>query len=449
MHMSPGPSQAPIVACQPGALAGELWRILAPESWPVPLEALPKGSVLVGGAVRDALLGRLAARPDLDLVVPEDAVDLARKLARRLGGAVVVLDQERSMARLVLQGWTIDLARRMGADLPHDLLRRDYSANAIALPLPAPRNRSSAEPALNGDLLDPSGGLADLAAGQLRAISEANLLDDPLRLLRGVRLACELGFRLEATTEAWIRQHHPRLQTVAGERILAELERMAAAPDGAAGLALAVETRLLEGWRGGKAPQETASPPGNGGPLASLGRLSPEQAAARGLSPAETERALPLARLAAVLDGEGLERLHASRRRQQAVKRLRQWWERLRVLGGDPERLPEQERVLLQRQLEEDLPALALMLDATWARNALPRWRDPADPLFHPRPPIDGTALQSHLNLKPGPELGKLLEHLTQERAFGRLPIQAASNDPETLTVARHWLSRGGVPRHG
>ena len=142
--------------------------------------------MLVGGAVRDALLGRLAARPDLDLVVPEDAVDLARKLARRLGGAVVVLDQERSMARLVLQGWTIDLARRMGADLPHDLLRRDYSANAIALPLPAPRNRSSGEPALNGDLLDPSGGLADLAAGQLRAISEANLLDDPLQTAREI-----------------------------------------------------------------------------------------------------------------------------------------------------------------------------------------------------------------------------------------------------------------------
>ena len=228
--MSPGPSQAPIVACQSGALAEELWRILAPQSWPVPLEALPPGTVLVGGAVRDALLGRLAPRPDLDLVVPGDAVELARSLARQLGGAVVVLDQERSIARLVLHGWTIDLARCLGANLRDDLLRRDYSANAIALPLPAARRVPSAAPDLNGDLLDPSGGLADLAAGQLRAISEANLLDDPLRLLRGMRLACELGFRLEATTAAWIRQHHHQLQTVAGERILAELERLAAAP---------------------------------------------------------------------------------------------------------------------------------------------------------------------------------------------------------------------------
>jgi len=437
------------VACQPGALAEELWRILAPESWPVPPEALPKGTVLVGGAVRDALLGRLAPRPDLDLVVQGDAVELARSLARRLGGAVVVLDQERSIARLVLHGWTIDLARCLGANLHDDLLRRDYSANAIALPLPAAPSAASALPAPNRDLLDPSGGLADLAAGQLRAISEANLLDDPLRLLRGMRLACELGFRIEATTAAWIRQHHHQLQTVAGERILAELERLAAAPDGGAGLALTVESGLLEGWRGGKAPQDTASHPGDGGLLASLGRLTPEEAAARGLSPAETEQALPLARLAAVLAGEGLERLHASRRRQQAVERLRQWWERLRAVGGDPERLPEAERVLLQRQLEADLPALALLLDAAWAQNALPRWRDPADPLFHPRPPIDGTALQSQLNLKPSRELGQLLEHLTQERAFGRLPAQVGHNDADTLTMARRWLSSRAVPRHG
>ena len=135
--------------------------------------------------MRDALLGRLAPRPDLDLVVPGDAVQLARALADQQGGAVVVLDRERSIARLVHRGWTIDLARRIGEELRDDLLRRDYSANAIALPLPGA--------AADGDVLDPSGGLADLAAGRLRAISEANLLDDPLRLLRGVRLACEIG----------------------------------------------------------------------------------------------------------------------------------------------------------------------------------------------------------------------------------------------------------------
>ena len=449
MHMSARPRQASILARGSEELGPELWRVLAPQSWPLPLEALPSGTVLVGGAVRDALLGRLAPRPDLDLVVPGDAVALARSLNRQLGGAVVVLDPERSIARLVLHGWTIDLARCLGANLRDDLLRRDYSANAIALPLPTAGIEASPAGDLSGDLLDPSGGLADLAKGQLRAISETNLLDDPLRLLRGVRLACELGFHLETTSEAWIRRHHLQLQTVAGERILAELERLAAASNGAAGLGLAVACGLLEGWRGDRATERTGRPAGDGGLLASLDHLTCEEADARGLDAAERAWALPLARLTAVLDGVGLEKLHASRRRQQTVERLRHWWVRLQAVEGDPEHLPEAERVQLQRQLEAELPALALLLDATWGRNALPRWRDPADPLFHPRPPIDGTALQSQLKLRPGPELGQLLEHLTRERAFGRLPAQVASNDAETLTVARQWLSEPADPRHG
>jgi tRNA nucleotidyltransferase (CCA-adding enzyme) len=428
------------VACQPEALAAELWRILAPESWPVPLEALPQDAVLVGGAVRDALLGRLAPQPDLDLVVPGDAVELARNLARRLGGAVVVLDRERSMARLVLQGWTIDLARRMGADLPHDLLRRDYSANAIALPLPG------AEP--GGALVDPSGGLADLAARRLRAICEANLLDDPLRLLRGVRLACELDFELEPTSLGWIRRHHARLREVAGERVLAELERLAVAPRGADGLELTVACGLLESW-GGASARGDREDSGGPGISTSLAGLDPAGAASLGLNPEETARALPLARLATVLDGEALERLRSSRKRQQSVQRLRHWWQRLRGPKGAPGALPEPEQLRLHRELEADLPALALLLDPTWGRQALVRWRNPHDPLFHPRPPIDGATLQTRLNLKPGPELGKLLEHLTREHAFGRLATKLDDDDGETLTEARRWLSSRGDPRHG
>ena len=465
-------------------LASALRLRLAPEGWPLPLGALPAGTVLVGGAVRDALLGRLAPRPDLDLVVPGDAVALARELARQLGGAVVVLDGERSIARLVLQGWTIDLARRMGANLQQDLLRRDYTANAIALQLTATgEGREHPEGALldsnsGGALLDPSGGLEDLAAGRLRAISEANLLDDPLRLLRGVRLAWELDFVLEPTSLGWICQHGARLGQVAGERVLAELERLAVAPRGGLGLAQVVDTGLLASWcdelslagapaigvepakQGPPARQE--APAGKGAPASSadpamqpeimhqnLANLQLEAAAERGLSEAETAWALPLARLASLLDGQSLARLKSSRRLQLSCQRLRHWWQRLGAVGGDPDALPEEERLSLQRQLEADLPALALLLEAAWAPNALARWRDPADPLFHPRAPIDGATLQAQLALEPGPRLGQLLEHLTRERAFGRLPAQPGENAAETLIEARHWLSQGGVARHG
>ena len=456
MHMLQQPRQQPILAAglPVDQLARALRLRLAPEGWPLPLAALPAGTVLVGGAVRDALLGRLALRPDLDLVVPGDAVALARELARRLGGAVVVLDGERSIARLVLQGWTIDLARRMGANLQQDLLRRDYTANAIALQLTAtgdgPEHPEGALLDSGGGLMDPSGGLEDLAAGRLRAISEANLLDDPLRLLRGVRLAWELGFRLEATSLGWICQHRARLGQVAGERVLAELERLAVAPQGGGGLAQLVDTGLLASWCDVLSPK--AAPARSGKPamlhhhLAQLGR---EAAAERGLSEAETAWALPLARLACLLDGQSLARLKSSRRLQLNCQRLRHWWQRLGGLGGDPDALPEDERLSLQRQLEGELPALALLLEAAWAPTALARWRDPADPLFHPRAPMDGASLQARLALKPGPRLGQLLEHLTRERAFGRLPAEPGENEAATLIAARHWLAEEAVPRHG
>ena len=89
--------------------------------------------------------------------------------------------------------------------------------------------------AATDQLLDPHGAVTHLRNAQLVAVAEANLLDDPLRLLRGVRLASELGFRLEARTEAWIHSHAASLAGVAGERVLAELEKLAAAPAGAAG----------------------------------------------------------------------------------------------------------------------------------------------------------------------------------------------------------------------
>lgn len=430
------------MACEPGRQVPELWRALAPETWPVAPHQLPAGTALVGGAVRDGLLGRLTAQPDLDLVVPVDAIDLARRLGRQLGGSCVVLDQERSIARLVLRGWTIDLARCAGGDLSADLTRRDFTANAIALPLEgAATGRGSAA---DLQLIDPCGGLPDLAARRLVAISEANLLDDPLRLLRGVRLACELAFRIAPATWELIGRHRQRITAVAGERVLAELERLAAAPEGHRGLGLALEAGLLQPW---------GAVDGSGPRLEPLGPQRPE---ACGLTPLEAAWALPLARLAAVLDGPTLERLRASRRLQQRCQRLRHWHERLQPSaspGGRPslEALGEADRLLMHRQLEEDLPALLMVLDPAAAGAALARWRNPADRLFHPRPPLDGRRLQQLLAIPPGPRLGQLIDHLTAERAFGRLGETAATDTAEltepqsideALAAARLWLER-------
>ncbi len=384
-------------------------------------QRFPAGTALVGGAVRDGLLGRLPPRPDLDLVVPGDAIALARGLQRQLGGTCVVLDRERSIARLVLQGWTLDLARCEGESLAVDLARRDFTVNAIALPL---------DPGGEGaGLVDPTGGLEHLAARRLVAVSEANLLADPLRMLRGMRLAAELGFEMEATTLAWIGKHHGRLAAVAGERVVAELERLAAAPDGGEGLRRALEAGLLRPWSDVEAP-------------AGLQHLDAGTATRRGLGPAERVGALRLARLAAVLDERALAALPLSRRTEQRCHRLGRWRERLRQRGIDRlEDLPEEERLTLQQELEEDLPALLLQLDPAAARTALARWRDPGDPLFHPRAPIDGDRLQRELGLRPGPRLGHLLRHLLRERAFGRLPADSEGGEATILAAARRWLA--------
>lgn len=411
-----------------GEVAEELWRRLLAEPWPLPREALPPGTALVGGAVRDGLLGRLERQPDLDVVVPGDALALARQLARAHGGTCVVLDAERSIARLVLGGWSLDLARQEGLSLEADLGRRDYTINAIALPLPAAGAAAAA-------LVDPTGGLNHLGSRQLVAVSEANLLADPLRLLRGIRLACSLNFELEPTSRRWIESHASELAQVAGERVLAELEKLASAACGEAGLALALEWGLLRSWGA------DANPTG----ATALSALGLDQAQERGLQDDEISWALPLARLSALLTPEALAGLRSSRRLQQRCRALRHWCQELGLSAGW-DGLPEAGRLALCSELESDLPALLLLLPQP-AEGLLERWRLPSDPLFHPRPPLDGSSLQQELAIPPGRLLGRLLAHLTLERAFGRLaagPEAHAEARAEVLAAAQSWWQQHG-----
>ena len=388
------------------------WSVLRAEDWPVPLSAFPADAALVGGAVRDALLNRLGPAPDLDLVVADGAIALCKTLSKRFGGSPVVLDAERDIGRLVIRGWSVDLARREGQSLADDLQRRDYSVNAMALPL-----------AQRDQLVDPHGGLEHLQHRQLVALAERNLLDDPLRLLRGVRLASELEFELDDTTTGWIQRHRDRLSSVAGERVLAELEKLCQSPQGQQGLQRCLDWGLL-------APCPALAP---------LAPLTAEQASSRGLSDQECQEALPLARMAAVLDGTGLQQLKSSRKLQQRVQRLRHWQQRLGAQNPaeHAQALKEAERLQLHRDLSSDLPALLLHWPAPAAKAWLRRWRDPEDRLFHPRAAINGDQLQQELGLKASPQLGSLLQFLMLEQAFGRLDGTA-----EALERARQWLER-------
>ncbi len=183
---------------------------------------------IVGGAVRDAALERVVT--DVDLIVGGDAADTAARLANAGGGPRFRLSEEFETWRVLDSrgAWHIDVAPLRGDGLEADLMMRDFTINAMAVPLAD----LGAEPA------DPAGGLADLEARRLRAVSQQAFDDDPLRLLRAARLAAALGLELDEPTVALAQRFAVRAGEPAGERQLAELRLLLGGPDPVRGLAL-------------------------------------------------------------------------------------------------------------------------------------------------------------------------------------------------------------------
>ena len=180
---------------------------------------------VVGGAVRDELLGR--PTDDYDLAVDGDPKLAARAVARATGAASFPLSEAFGAWRVVgREGWHVDLVALSGGSLEADLRARDFTLNAMARPLPG------------GDLVDPTGGRADLEAGRLRMTSEQALRDDPLRALRAIRFAVELSLGLDPATAAAVRAVAPSVADVAGERVFAELRRVVCATEPVGGLEL-------------------------------------------------------------------------------------------------------------------------------------------------------------------------------------------------------------------
>lgn len=184
------------------------------------LEARGIEGMLAGGAVRDGLLGRPVH--DWDFVVEREAIPLARAIANRLGAAYYTLDAERETGRVVVRQTDgsrvfLDFALRRGDDWAADLAARDFTVNAMALVLNPP-----------GELLDPLNGQADLAARRVRAAGKTAFSDDPVRVLRCVRMAATLGFEIEPQTVEWARQAAPLLWRVSAERMRDELAHLLA-----------------------------------------------------------------------------------------------------------------------------------------------------------------------------------------------------------------------------
>jgi poly(A) polymerase len=194
---------------------------------------------LAGGFLRDAILGRPIS--DVDLAVEGDSLVIAQAVGKELGATYVPLDQERGIARLVFPAQEdevryVDITPLRG-DIVADLASRDFTIDAMAAALVKDHHL---------ELVDPFGGREDLANGVVRAVTLAAFEADGLRLLRGVRIAAELGFRLDASTLTWMRERAGYLEGIAPERQREEVVRMLATDRAAWALRILDDLTLLE-----------------------------------------------------------------------------------------------------------------------------------------------------------------------------------------------------------
>ncbi len=210
-------------------------------------EVAPDPVYLVGGAVRDLLLGR--GRADLDLVVEGDPAALAAALGAeplaahsRFGTLKIELgDEEVDVAAARREAYARPGALptvEPGAPIRTDLARRDFTINAMAVAAAQPQ-----------ELIDPYDGRADLEAGLLRVLHDRSFVDDPTRAIRAARYATRFGFRLEERTEGLLRAAD--LATVTPERRAGELRKLAGEATAVAGLELLADWGLVQVRPGG------------------------------------------------------------------------------------------------------------------------------------------------------------------------------------------------------
>ncbi|AFZ15266.1 Polynucleotide adenylyltransferase region [Crinalium epipsammum PCC 9333] len=398
---------------------------LSPQNLPFSLELLPQPAYLVGGAVRDALLGRSREYLDLDFVIANHAVQTARKIAREYKAGFVLLDAERQIARVVFKHATVDFAQQEGA-IETDLQRRDFTVNAIAY------NPYTKE------IIDPLNGYADLQLKIMRMVAPANLQDDPLRLLRAYRQAAQLSFVIEPTTKSTIRQLARLISEVAAERVLTELRYLLKTPQGTHELIAAVEDGLLSTWF----PNVT-----NEG-LAQL--IKVDQAAellgktwsnfkielVRSLRDTINTSLVGIAKLVNLLPATPPEaelqmlRLSYSRPEIKAVTTAITYLPQLQAVAQSEMSLAEQ--YFFFQNVKAVFPAIAVLavgsgIDVDAIAPLINRYLNPEDQVAHPTSLVSGNDLMQALKLPPSPQVGKLLTDIQIARIEGKIatPAQA------------------------
>ncbi len=384
---------------------------------------------LVGGSVRDLLLGR--PNLDLDLVLEGDAISLGRCLAGR-SQARLVVHKRFGTASLRGEGWVLDLARarsetysRPGAlptvrpaSLAEDLERRDFTVNAVALTLSGPAR---------GELIDPHGGRKDLERRRLRVLHDRSFHDDATRMLRAVRYEARLSFRLAPSTVRILKRDLSYLGTISGARLRREVTLIFGEEEAetilrrcsALGILHALHPALSFG----------------GSTAAAFAR-----ARERKLAPlAETYFCLLTSSVSEQDVSSLVERLSLPGRVARALRdslRLRTLVAQLKA----PALAPSVASRLLDSLSPAAIAAFALVTPRSRARQRAERylseWR-------YSRPSLKGDDLLE-LGIPEGPEVGALLERLRAYRLDGR--VTRRREEVAVVLARRAELSQQSAP---
>jgi len=385
----------------------ELERSIKLYNWNSILSFLPKGSYLVGGYIRDIILGRLTKEIDVDIGVPVNAIEIGKKISDNIESKFIILDKKREVVRIILNHISIDIANQTSSTIEEDLSSRDFSINSIAFLF----DKKS--------LFDPLNGLKDLEISLLRTHSENNLLNDPLRILRCFRFVSELNFKIDLRLVDFIKKNKGNLYLVAKERITYEIQKIV---NGANALDAVLLIKKLNIFDTENLFEDSFF-------------LDLEKINYGELAQEEKDKYLPSFFIAQILDVVTLEKLKFSKADIAKTKLLRKW--HLFLKNKNIAQLDEFDRFKLHQELEMFLPSFIFYLPQNLQLDWLHRWRDTDDKLFHPANLVNGAVIKKNLKIKDGPILGELLQYLSKELAYKRL-----NNFDEAIYKAKRWIEQ-------
>lgn len=354
------------------------------------LELIPGDCYLVGGAVRDLLLGR--DPNDFDIACPVDRSNaIAQLFAKQTGGRFVDLGRERfSTLRVVTGTHEYDFTDLQGS-LEEDLARRDATINAMAIQLGA-----------IDELIDLFDGRADLHARVLRMVREQNFIDDALRIVKVIRMHATLGFEVETPTLEAMRRNAHLTKNVAAERIDAELDKILTSERAAEGVAMFCDVGLDELLFGTSLRAAVSS----------LKQIRGHDSLSRWFL------------FVRVLDDAALERV--AKEQRWSVSRLRDLFRMRRLIGDLRAARSENEIAVALHDAGEEtarrtIDVLAAAGDHALSAHAAKIVDERGSSLFELAELLSGHEIQKLARVAPGPEIGRLKRRLLEAQVAGEV----------------------------